>query len=300
MRSRIVKPEFFYNERLGKMEPLAQLLFVGLWCLADREGRLKDRPERIRAEVFPYRVEVDVNSLLEILGSGIDPFIYRYETEGVGIIQICNFVKHQKVHNHEATSSLPGPTCSDMSLHGPTKKDTLTCSVSRGRGKGIKEGGVGETKKGDVAACSDMSRQGDATKKEEAAPLWGNYKFLRLSERDVQMVKLNYSSRKYPPQLFEAACEELEHWLSGDTPGALRARRSKTHHRQFYAVWLLEKAQSRLKLSKAGVGNVGGVRRTVAEQRVEQKRMLDDIISGGDDDSGRDGEVVEVDFEHVA
>jgi hypothetical protein len=33
---------------------MVRLLFTGLWCLADREGRLEDRPAEIKAEIFSY------------------------------------------------------------------------------------------------------------------------------------------------------------------------------------------------------------------------------------------------------
>ena len=39
----------------------ARLLFVGLWTIADRNGRLEDRPKRIRAELFPYD-EIDADA----------------------------------------------------------------------------------------------------------------------------------------------------------------------------------------------------------------------------------------------
>jgi len=44
MRSRNIKPGFFMNELLPEIELLGRLLFIGLWLLADREGRLEDRP----------------------------------------------------------------------------------------------------------------------------------------------------------------------------------------------------------------------------------------------------------------
>ncbi len=52
MRARGIKPAFFKNEELAELGTVAQLLFIGLWCLADREGRLEDRPKRIGAEVM--------------------------------------------------------------------------------------------------------------------------------------------------------------------------------------------------------------------------------------------------------
>ena len=44
MRARNLKPSIFKNELLAVADPLYTLVFEGLWCLADREGRLEDRP----------------------------------------------------------------------------------------------------------------------------------------------------------------------------------------------------------------------------------------------------------------
>ena len=54
MRARNIKPGFFKNEALADCDLQARLLFVGLWCMADREGRMEYRPKRIKIEVLPY------------------------------------------------------------------------------------------------------------------------------------------------------------------------------------------------------------------------------------------------------
>ena len=51
-RARNIKPGFFKNEILGVADPLYSLLFEGLWVLADRAGRLEDRPFASRARSF--------------------------------------------------------------------------------------------------------------------------------------------------------------------------------------------------------------------------------------------------------
>ena len=59
-RSRNIKPGFFTNDGLAELPFEVRLLFIGLWTLADREGRLEDRPKRIRMEIFPGdNVDVD-------------------------------------------------------------------------------------------------------------------------------------------------------------------------------------------------------------------------------------------------
>lgn len=105
-RARNIKPGFFTNDLLAEAQPLARILFAGLWCFADREGRLHDRPKKIRAEILPYD-QCDADELLKSLESL--GFIVRYEVNGVRFIQVLNFDKHQNPHVKEQASEIPAP-----------------------------------------------------------------------------------------------------------------------------------------------------------------------------------------------
>ena len=105
-RARNIKPGFFKNDRLAECQPLARILFAGLWCEADREGRLEDRPKRLKAECLPYD-DCDVHELLTELADG--GFIVRYESGGNRYIDIPRFLKHQNPHCKEAASLIPEP-----------------------------------------------------------------------------------------------------------------------------------------------------------------------------------------------
>jgi len=112
MRARGIKPGYFKNEGLASCSQAARLLFVGLWLLADREGRLEDRPKRIEAEIFPYE-EVNVEKLLDELAvdrDGNGAFIQRYSAEGHRYITIVNFLRHQYPHKNEQKSIIPAPS----------------------------------------------------------------------------------------------------------------------------------------------------------------------------------------------
>ena len=113
MRSRNIKPGFFKNEDLGELPPLARLLFAGLWCLADREGRVEDRPRKIKAELLPYD-NCDVAELLEVLAT--KGFIRRYRAAERDCLWIPSFREHQNPHYKEAPSILPAPTLPDPCL----------------------------------------------------------------------------------------------------------------------------------------------------------------------------------------
>lgn len=119
-RSRNIKPGFFLNDDLSECDPLARLLFAGLWCIADREGRLEDRPKRIKAEVLPYD-NCDVDQLMNQLVK--HKFILRYEVDGGQYIQIINFKKHQNPHVKEAPSIIPPPPEQDIA---PNEHHTST------------------------------------------------------------------------------------------------------------------------------------------------------------------------------
>jgi len=105
-RSRNLKPGFFTNDLLAEVPPLGRLLFAGLWTLADREGRLEDRPKRIKAQLFPYD-DCDVDALLRELAKR--QFIQRYQVDGLRIIQVTTWCKHQNPHIKEPESTLPAP-----------------------------------------------------------------------------------------------------------------------------------------------------------------------------------------------
>jgi len=105
-RTRLLSPGFFLNEALCDLHPLTRILFQGLWVLADREGRLKDRPRRIKHEVLPYD-DHDADRALYDLGCA--GFVTRYSVNGENYIQINNFQKYQKPHQREAESSIPAP-----------------------------------------------------------------------------------------------------------------------------------------------------------------------------------------------
>jgi hypothetical protein len=106
-RSRNIKPSIMDNEDLAALDPLARLLFIYLWMLADREGRLEDRPGRIAHQALGYDRTADVDALLDDLQQA--GFILRYVAGDKACIQILQFAKHQAPHVREAASELPAP-----------------------------------------------------------------------------------------------------------------------------------------------------------------------------------------------
>lgn len=115
MRARNLKPGLFKNEELGTSDPINTLIFEGLWTLADREGRLEDRPLRIHAEINPYRHQSSTVQALDWLCAR--HFIVRYRVNDIAYIWIPTFLDHQNPHVREPPSKLPAVEKADVN-HG--------------------------------------------------------------------------------------------------------------------------------------------------------------------------------------
>ena len=79
-RIRYLKPDFFRDEDLAELPHWIRLLYAGLWSIADKEGRLEDRPKRIKIDIFPYdKVDIceGLDKLVATKSSG-RPYIQRY------------------------------------------------------------------------------------------------------------------------------------------------------------------------------------------------------------------------------
>ena len=164
-RIRSIKPEFFLDEELAELSPLTRLLFVGLWTLADCEGRLEDRPKRIRAQLHPYD-DGDTDAMLQALHDA--RFIKRYSVNGVRYLEIRSFKKHQRLSGKEADgeSALPGPIESNFIDNNQINNIEAT-GKQRGsngeaanvqEGKGIGKEGKGIGNEGSVSAQARSAR----------------------------------------------------------------------------------------------------------------------------------------------
>lgn len=103
-RIRTIKPEFFTSEDVVSMSPLARLLFIALWCEADREGRLEWKPRTFKMRYLPAD-DCSIDALCrEITSAGL---LVLYGDGAYGWIP--TFGKHQHVNPREADSRLPAP-----------------------------------------------------------------------------------------------------------------------------------------------------------------------------------------------
>lgn len=111
-RIRTIKPDFFDDEELAALPLHVRYVFPGLWCYADRKGKLEDRPKFLKSKLYPYD-DYDMAEIITALAThrkeNGEPFITRYEVGGRRYIKINGFLKHQRPHHTETESALPDP-----------------------------------------------------------------------------------------------------------------------------------------------------------------------------------------------
>lgn len=97
-RARNIKPAFFTNDELSELPPLARLLFIGLWTIADYKGCFEYKPKRLKVQLLPYD-DCEIEQLVSALDKS--RFISIYSVQGQTYGKVLNFNKHQNPHKNE-------------------------------------------------------------------------------------------------------------------------------------------------------------------------------------------------------
>lgn len=128
-RARNIKPGFFESEDPAKVGFPQRLLWIALWTLADREGRLQYRPQRIKKYAFGFdavTIEQIDQWVKDLHAAGL---IVLYPVGNVEVIQCVNFKKHQKPHYKDPESEFPPPPTIDR-FPGKPLDDSRIIDVS--------------------------------------------------------------------------------------------------------------------------------------------------------------------------
>lgn len=149
-RIRTIKPEFFTSEDIVALSPHARLLYIALWCEADKEGRMTWKPNTFKLRYLPGDA-VDIQVLAtELVQSGL---VVLY---GDGYAVIPKFRLHQHINPRESDSQLPEP---DASASGLTQTGTRAARVvhASARVDDAQGGREGNGKEGDIGAIAPVA-----------------------------------------------------------------------------------------------------------------------------------------------
>lgn len=127
-RIRTIKPEFFTSEDIVSLSPFARLLYIALWCEADREGRMVWKPLTFKIRYFPVD-DVDIQELcIELIDKGlIELYLDNFAV-------IPKFYRHQNINPRETASVLPEPlSMARVTDASPKKSDAQQGKSRKGK-----------------------------------------------------------------------------------------------------------------------------------------------------------------------
>lgn len=108
-RIRTLKPEFWEDELVGELSPLARLVFIGCISHADDEGRMRGSAAFVRSQVFAY----DPVTTLEQVEAALQELHAARRITLYGGAQrylvVVNFLRHQRIRRPQL-SALPAPS----------------------------------------------------------------------------------------------------------------------------------------------------------------------------------------------
>jgi hypothetical protein len=117
-RIRSIKPTFFRSRSVKMLSDKAKLVWIGLWNLADDEGRLVDELGILTGDLWALAVtDAKLDRALDELHR--HGRIVRYEVAGQAYIQVTGW-EHQRI-NRATPSPIPHFSLSDnsVSAHAP-------------------------------------------------------------------------------------------------------------------------------------------------------------------------------------
>ncbi len=291
-RARNIKPGVCKNRKLAKLSPHARILFRDLPMFADHEGRLLDCHETIKAEIFAFEHDLEVDLLLKELHDS--HFIVRYECHPLSgqdpfesrFIWIVNFTKHQNPHKNERVTPSKYPiydiktnirdnngTAQD--IDGITRADSLIPHPSSP---------IPQTDSGQAPAPAEDKSLMKPKPKEIKSPDFETIdSILQKFSAMLYPTSINSATRSFVVELlknktkaeiFEAINIQEQHYITEDTPQRFR-KRYKTFFELGHINLLLSgelKAQSPRKASeKPEHKNVIFAKKLLAEAKEKEK-----------------------------
>lgn len=106
-RKRMVDPSIWQSEDFSKLSTLAKLVFIGLFSLADDEGRGRANPTYLKSSLFPYNENLrstDIEKTLSEISSNMS--VVFYECNGSSYYSLLSWYIFQRI-DKPTSSQLP-------------------------------------------------------------------------------------------------------------------------------------------------------------------------------------------------
>lgn len=156
MKIRSIRPEFFSDAKMANLSHSARLLYIGLWCYVDDEGRGEYLPKKIEGDIFPHET-VDLDELWAELEQ-LDR-VRRYTVGDRNYFHIPSSGDHQKPNRKWESKLPPPPPDGGAPSPKPPEQDASTAHALRTHRANTAPAPLGDGDgRGDVDGVVDVER----------------------------------------------------------------------------------------------------------------------------------------------
>ena len=103
-RKRMIDPNIWQSEDFSRLSTLGKLVFIGLFSLADDEGKGRCNPVYLKSTLFPYEENIrsaDIDKTLSEIGSNMS--VVLYSCDGSSYYWLYNWDNWQKIDKPSAS-----------------------------------------------------------------------------------------------------------------------------------------------------------------------------------------------------
>lgn len=209
-RIRTIKPEFWEDEKIGKLPIPCRLFFIGCWNFADDFGVIKGNAALLKSQIFPYDENLRVSEIKKWIDSLVDarmlvPIIHAEES----YYFIRTFRSHQILDKRYDKSYIGKEIAKDLINKALNIDDVNTTSTPRDNDVNTTE------EKEEEKEDKKESPNGDKKEAAASSPASSNPDFLKFNDWLKRKAPFCSNPKNFSSQITEAEFLKLKEKYSG-------------------------------------------------------------------------------------
>ena len=209
-RIRTIKPEFWEDEKIGKLPIPCRLFFIGCWNFADDFGVIKGNAALLKSQIFPYDENLRVSEIKKWIDSLVDarmlvPIIHAEES----YYFIRTFRSHQVLDKRYDKSYIGKGIVKELISKALNDNDVNTTSTLRDNDVNTTE------EKEEEKEDKKESPNGDKKEAVASSPASSNPDFLKFNDWLKRKAPFCSNPKNFSSQITEAEFLKLKEKYTG-------------------------------------------------------------------------------------
>jgi len=242
-RNRMIKKEFWTDDKTIELTITERLFFIGMWNFADDEGLIANKPKQMKAQIFPVD-DITHGAITDMLMRIHEIGLIQFSNDNE-LIKIKNWTRHQKINRPTPSVYTFKKAINDNSVSNP---GALTTNIKE---RNTKEDNTKE---------KNISSQPKKVSSKPLIPYSARvdmfYKELSQDQDYLKQLKEAYPNVDIPGQISASKM-----WLLSNT------HKAKKNFKRFVNTWM----SNQMEYNRANPTRVVDIDKE--EDRIERERL---------------------------